>query len=224
MRLPKPVVDYRQFRLNKLNTPQFRHLQLLLYWPVYGFLFLYVERIRVVGHWHVVHCALDDAVPFCEAFLFPYLFWFISLLGMSLYTLLYDVETFRRFQRYIILTFSTAILVYLVWPTCQQLRPEGFARDNPLTRFMAAFYRFDTNTNVCPSIHVIGALAVQFAASAPLRRRKAVWHIASWAVTASVCLSTVFLKQHSLLDVAAALPVCAAGYACCFAGRRRGRG
>ena len=30
--MKKPVVDYRQFRLNKLNDPQFSHLKLLLGW------------------------------------------------------------------------------------------------------------------------------------------------------------------------------------------------
>ena len=32
-------VDYSQFRLRLLNTDQFRHLKLLLYWPVFGLLF-----------------------------------------------------------------------------------------------------------------------------------------------------------------------------------------
>ena len=33
-----------------------------------------------------------------------------------------------------------------------------------LTRFTAKLYAADTNTNVCPSIHVIGSFAVYFAA------------------------------------------------------------
>lgn len=49
------------------------------------------------------HCALDDVIPFCEYFLIPYLFWFAFLVGMHLYTLLYDTETLRRMMRYIIL-------------------------------------------------------------------------------------------------------------------------
>ena len=34
--MKKPVVDYRQFRLRKLNTPEFSHLKLLLIgWGAY---------------------------------------------------------------------------------------------------------------------------------------------------------------------------------------------
>ena len=35
-----------------------------------------------------------------------------------------------------------------------------FERDNLFTKFLEGFYQFDTNTNVCPSIHVIGSVAV----------------------------------------------------------------
>ena len=39
------LVDYRQFRFSKLNTPEFEHLKYLLFWPVYGLLLLTVERL-----------------------------------------------------------------------------------------------------------------------------------------------------------------------------------
>lgn len=41
------IVDYRAFRFPKLNTPEFGHLKYLAYWPVFGLLFLVVERLWV---------------------------------------------------------------------------------------------------------------------------------------------------------------------------------
>ena len=158
------LVDYRQFRFSKLNTPEFEHLKYLLFWPVYGLLFLTVERLWIRDSYAPVHCALDDAIPFCEIFLIPYLFWFVFLVGMLLYTLLLDTRAFKGMMRFIIVSYSAAILIYMLFPNCQQLRPPAFERDNVLTRFIARFYEFDTNTNVCPSIHVIGSAAVMFAA------------------------------------------------------------
>ena len=38
------MTDYRRFRLSKLNDPEFSHLKLLLYWPIYGLVFLPLER------------------------------------------------------------------------------------------------------------------------------------------------------------------------------------
>ena len=211
----KPEVNYWEFRLKKLNDPEFRHLKLLLYWPVYGLLFLFVERFYQPGSYFPMHCFLDDLIPFQELFLIPYLFWFIYLVGMHLYTLLYDVASFRRMMYFIILTYSAAILVYLFFPTCQNLRPEVFARDNMLTRFIAGFYVFDTNTNVCPSIHVIGSLAVMFASWHCKGFTKG-WKAASTVAAVLISISTVFMKQHSVLDVLAALPLSFLAYWLCY--------
>ena len=207
MTIPKPAVDYRNVRLSNLNTDAHRHLLLLLYWPVYGLLFLFVERFYPVDHYTVMHCGLDDIIPFCEWFLIPYLFWFVYLVGMHLYTLLYDVDSFKRMMKYIILTYTAAILIYLIWPTCQELRPAAFERDNFLTRFIAGFYQFDTNTNVCPSIHVIGSLAVMEAGlwTKHLSRGWKTWFVITAVL---ICISTVFMKQHSVLDILAAIPIC----------------
>lgn len=211
-----PEVHYREFRLHKLNTPAYRHLLLLLYWPVYGLLFLFVERFYPVSSYHSMHCFLDDLIPFNELFLIPYLFWFVYLIGMHLYTLLYDVASFRKMMYFIMVTYTATILIYLLFPTCQDLRPAVFPRDNLLTDFMGSFYQFDTNTNVCPSIHVIGSLAVLFASWHTSRFQTLGWRLAFFITAVLICLSTVFLKQHSVLDVLAALPLCLAAYWLCY--------
>lgn len=155
----KPSVDYRQFRFSKLNTPEFSHVWLLLYWPLFGLGFSYVERFYPVAHYINMHCALDDLIPFNEWFLIPYLFWFVYLIGAVAYTFFFDVPGFRRMMRFVMITYSVTLIIYFLFPTCQMLRPEVFPRDNALTRFIAGFYVFDTNTNVCPSLHVIGSMA-----------------------------------------------------------------
>lgn len=68
------MVNYRNFRFSKLNTQEFKHLKYLLYWPVYGLLFLMVERLWIRESYFPMHCAIDDKIPFCEYFLIPYLF------------------------------------------------------------------------------------------------------------------------------------------------------
>ena len=87
----KPSVDYRQFRFSRLNTPEFSHVWLLLYWPLFGLGFSYVERFYPVAHYIEMHCALDDLIPFNEWFLIPYLFWFVYLIGAVAYTFFFDV-------------------------------------------------------------------------------------------------------------------------------------
>lgn len=206
------VLDYSHFRLRLLNTPQYSHMKLLLYWPVFGLLFAFLERVGVTDVYTTVHIPLDDLIPFCEWFVFPYLFWFVFLIGMLAYTFFRDVGSFRQMMWFIILTYTVTIVIYILFPTCQELRPARFPRDNMLTRFMAWFYTFDTSTNVCPSIHVIGAVASLAAGWHTKRFGTAVWRAVFTGITVLICLSTVFLKQHSALDVFTALPLCAGGW------------
>lgn len=204
----KPAVDYRKLRPGNLNSPEFSHVKLLLFWPLFGLGFLYIERFYPVSEYIAVHCALDDFIPFCELFLIPYLFWFVYLIGSLAYTFFFDPQNFRREMYFIIFTYSLTILIYLLFPTCQLLRPEVFPRDNPLTHFIAQYYAFDTNTNVCPSLHVIGSLASLFGLWNSPRCSSRKWRTASALTAILISISTVFIKQHSILDVLLALPIC----------------
>ena len=92
----KPEFDLWRFVLGTLRPDQTRHLWLLLYWPIYGLFFFFVEKLYRPEGYYSVYCSLDDAIPFCELFLIPYLFWFVYLIGMHIYTLIYDISAFKK--------------------------------------------------------------------------------------------------------------------------------
>ena len=204
----KPEMDLRKFRFSRLNEPEFRHLKLLIYWPLFGLVFWCLERFSPITEYHPVYCSLDAYIPFLEIFLLPYLFWFVFLIGMHVYTAIYDVAAFRYLMRFVMISYTVTVVIYILFPTCQELRPEVFLRDNALTRFVDWFYEFDTHTNVCPSLHVIGSAAVACAAWNARRLNTAGWRIAFWSTAVLISISTVFMRQHSAVDVAAAVPVC----------------
>ena len=202
----KPVVDYRKFRLHKMNDPQFSHLWLLLSWVGYFVFYFLTENLIPAENCRLVHCFLDDIIPFCEVFIIPYVFWY-ALIVISLgWFLLYDVESFKKLQTYIIITQVVAMACYILIPTRQDLRPEVFPRENVFTGIIAALYAFDTSTGVCPSLHVAYSLGI---ASVWLRQKEASKGWKAFVVIAVIliCLSTMFIKQHSAVDVLAAITV-----------------
>ena len=218
MKLNPPVIDYRKLRLHNLCTPEFRHVLLLLYWLAYLLSFIFIERLTPAAFHTAVWCPLDDMIPFCEWFIFPYMSWHVSLLWMSLYTLAYDIPAFKRFMWNLILTTAIAVATYIIWPNQQLLRPDlsTLGRSNLLTKAVGIIYTVDTNTNVCPSLHCIGGFAIFLAAMDLPRFRTKGW-IAFFLVFALlVCASTVFMKQHSIVDFFAAIPVIAIGFAACY--------
>lgn len=205
--MKRPVTDYRGLRLNNLNTPAYSHLLLLLGWVVYFLLYFLTENLIPAEQCHVIWCPLDDVVPFCEYFLIPYVFWYVWIVASLVYFALYDTGSFRSMSKYIIVTQAVAMLVYILYPSRQDLRPETFATDNLLTRTVAFLYAFDTNTGVCPSLHV--AYSVGIASAWVHRKESAVLTKISMILLAIlISLSTAFIKQHSVVDIFAAIPVC----------------
>lgn len=203
----KPVVDYRQFRLRKLKDPEYSHLLWLLGWVGYFLLYFVTENFIPREACYPVHMWLDDVIPFCEWFVIPYVFWYFLIAGSLLWFALYNTDNFRNLSKYIIVTQVVAMAIYILWPNRQDLRPEFFERDNILTRVIGFLYSFDTSTNVCPSLHVAYSLGI---ASTWLKEKQASVGVKIFVVIAVIliCLSTMFIKQHSAVDFFAALPVC----------------
>lgn len=202
-----PVVDYRNFRLRKLNSPEFSHLKLLFGWIGYFSLYFLTESIIPEQSCTPVYCFLDDWIPFCEWFIIPYVLWYVLIAGSLLYFALHNIDSFKKLSTYIIITQVAAMAIYILFPTRQDLRPESFPRENFLTQIVALLYHFDTNTNVCPSLHVAYSLGI---ASVWIKEKEVSRLLKAGIVifVISVCLSTAFIKQHSVLDGFAAIPIC----------------
>ena len=202
-----PAIDYRKLRLSNINTPEYRHLFLLLGWVGYFILYALTENLIPAEKCYPVHCALDDIVPFCEWFVIPYVSWYLLIVGSLLYFLRYNVDSFKKMQTYIIITQVIAMAVYIIFPNRQDLRPEVFPRDNILTQLLGIIYSFDTNTGVCPSLPVAYSCGI----ASTWRREKSVCKKTRILITlwcAVICVSVAFVKQHSVVDIFAAIPVC----------------
>ncbi len=207
--MKRPYHDYSGFSLRRLNEPRFSHLKLILGWVFYFSMYFITENLIPAEACHPIHCALDDLIPFNEYFAVFYVGWYFYVFGTLLFYLLHDGECFRGLSRYILTTQVLAMLCYIVYPSRQDLRPEVFARDNIFTQTMAFIYSFDTSTGVFPSLHVAYSLGVVSTVWKDKLMPRA-WSLALSLFALGVCAAVCFVKQHSALDVAAALPVCLA--------------
>lgn len=188
-----------------LRRLPWRDLKYALWLPLYLLVFFALERMPPGRYWDT-QLPVDRWIPFCAWFVIPYCLWYPLLVLMGLYLLARDRGAFRRYMLFLGTSFLLSEVVWILVPNGQGLRPAAFSRENPLTALVAALYRADTNTNVFPSVHVLGALGAALAAGDC--RTLADRRLARGAVgvlAAAICLSTVFIKQHSVLDGAAAL-------------------
>lgn len=108
---------------------------------------------------------------------------------------------------------GVCILIFLICPNGIDFRPTSFPRDNLLIDLVRLLYSNDQPENVFPSIHVLNSLAVHMAihASPTLQKRRWVeW--TSLVLVVLICLSTVFIKQHSVVDIVGGVVLAAALY------------
>ncbi|MBR1758964.1 MAG: phosphatidic acid phosphatase [Lachnospiraceae bacterium] len=204
--MKKQLYDYRGFSLKKLTDPRFSHILLLGGWIGYFSLYFITENLIPIEKCHLIHCALDDIIPFNDFFIIFYVGWYALVFGSLAYTLFFDVPRFRKLQIFIMITQAVAMACYIIYPSYQNLRPEVFPRGNLLTMVMGAIYAFDTPTGICPSLHIAYSLGI-VSVGLKDRRLPAILKVLLVFVVIMISLAVCFVKQHSAIDVFAALPV-----------------
>ncbi len=190
--------------LKKLFTAKYGHALIFLYALFYLPFFTYLENLEA-SHYHVLRSNLDSLIPFCEFFIIPYFLWFLLMIGLVFYFFFTSRKDFCCFCYITMSGMTLFLLLSMVYPNALQLRPTTFPRNNFCTELVKLLYANDTPTNVLPSIHVYNTIAAFIAIkkSAVLTRSKSVQILNSILCT-SIVLSTLFLKQHSMVDVTCA--------------------
>ncbi len=178
----------------------------ILYVPCYLIWFFVLEHVITDQYW-VSYLPIDDRIPFIPGFSLAYCLWFPFLVLPGLYWLLRDVPAFKRYMWFMMIGFSLSMLICTVFPNGQNLRPTAFSTDGFCVRLVQALYRADTNTNVLPSMHVVGSFAVVYGAVHGRETKKPLWMAVFIATALLICCSTVFIKQHSFLDIIAGVVV-----------------
>lgn len=192
---------------NKINFKQiinkYRHGIILVYFFFYMIWFTILER-TVTTDFYPVYSRLDDYIPFAEIFIIPYFIWFAYIFVTVAYFFLTSKHDFYRCCAFLFIGMTICLIIYTIWPNGHYLRVnlDTLGRSNIFTKMLAKIYKIDTATNVFPSIHVFNSIGAMIAIGKSQRLRHIKWlQISTFILTVLICMSTVFLKQHSILDV-----------------------
>ncbi len=173
-----------------------------IYAVIYLVWFFHLEGTKAL-HYTEIHTALDDKIPFLEIFVIPYFGWFAYCAFFFFYFLLrYDLEDFFKNAAFFFSGMTLFLIISSLWPNIQYLRPAVMPRDNIFTAMIAHLYTTDTPTNLWPSIHVYNAIGTHIAIANSERfgKNKTI-RISSFIFCILIILSTMFIKQHSVIDV-----------------------
>ena len=178
---------------------------ILIFGILYLGCFFFIESRDVPIH--ILHTPFDDRIPFCEYFIIPYVMWYLYVAGTVVYLGLTD-KSLKEYYRFIInmaLGMIVFVAVSFIYPNGQDLRPV-IESDNIFKWAVNFLYTIDTSTNILPSLHVFASVACDIALCRDRRFKNRPFYKWSFHIlTIFITLSTMFLKQHSIIDVIAAL-------------------
>ena len=141
-----------------------------------------------------------------EVFIVPYLLWFGYVALAITFFFFRNVQDYYKLCIFLFVGMTVFLVVSTVYPNGHYLRPRVFERDNIFVTMVKGLYMVDTPTNLFPSIHVYASIGVHIAlARSTYGRKYPMFRWASGLLMISIILSTMFLKQHSVLDVMAAI-------------------
>lgn len=196
---------------------RYKHaIPMLAYMVVYLVWFAWLEKRSVKNSW-LIHFAADDYIPFCEAFVIPYLLWFGYVAVVVIYLFFKDKAEYYKACVFLATGMTLFLIISTLWPNGHNLRLATMPRENFCTGLVAMLWKTDTPTNLWPSIHVYNSLGAHFAITHCQRlmnsRHGKLIKIGSGILAFSIVLSTMFIKQHSVFDVFTGLALGAIMYA-----------
>ena len=210
MKLFKNTV-FRDVRsLKDITKPEYRYALLFLFWALDFPMFFIIEVF--IDNATVIRCALDDQIPFIGEFILVYIYWLPFYMGTIIYMMLYDPPVFIRGMCTFILIFTITKLIFIFFPSTIDMRPDPVPGSPAIAGLVRFIYAHDSGENCFPSEHVLAAVIVLFMAFDSKRTSKPWVRIYFTVSTLLITLSVMFVKQHSILDVIAAVPLLAAGW------------
>jgi len=180
---------------------KYKHAWVFLYFLIYMPWYFGIQ-LRTNVTFHDIYTSFDQMIPFVSWFVIPYVYWFLFVAATIAYLFFTDKEDFYKCVAFLFIGMTVCLTIFTIYPTSFDHRPTVID-GNPICQLLVNFiYTADKSQNVCPSIHVYNSIGC---AIALMKSRRFSNHngMKLFAIISAVLitLSTMFIKQHSIIDV-----------------------
>ncbi|MBB6675001.1 phosphatase PAP2 family protein [Cohnella nanjingensis] len=184
----------------KLRGKKYAPLLGMLIFPILGAIYALTNKVDDKVY-HLM-TPLDHAIPFVKYFALPYAVWIFYIYVCIVYFYRKDL---RVYYRSLIVYTLSALACYLVYSVFQTTVPRPvLTGEDPFTRLVSYLYHRDQPYNCFPSIHSFSSYMVfRLLAGSKFRSRLNLALVGS--MSGLIILSTLFIKQHAIMDVLAAV-------------------
>lgn len=184
----------------KAKLKETPYLLFLLVMPVLGLIYKILNtnpRNPVI-----LSTNLDTMIPFLPIFIVPYIVWYAFILGYLIYFWYKDISVYLKTLSVIVIGELVCFVIYFYFQTTVP-RPK-LVGDGILVDLVGMIYSHDQPFNAFPSIHVLTTFAI-ILGNINIRN-KHIFHSVFVSVMGSmIIISTLFVKQHYILDMFASM-------------------
>jgi membrane-associated phospholipid phosphatase len=167
---------------------------------------IYLPLNKLLQDGTALKIPLDEMIPLIPAWSIPYLLWMFSWFWLSLWAALnMPADLFKSYRTATLIVILSAMIVYVIYPTYVDRLPlEGSGFGVDMLRWI---YSNDGLYNAFPSGHIYLATLTALFYSRWHPRFGWLWAI----ILLVVSCSTLFTRQHYILDVVGGLIFALAG-------------
>ncbi len=183
----------------KTRIKESKHILLFLLFVICEVAY-FLTQFRNVDY-NIIHIELDDYIPFLPVFVIPYVIWYAYVPAGMLYNCFTDKRAFCKQILTVVSGMTISIIIFCLYPTSVDFRPSAEG-DGVFLWICRLLFSKDKPINVFPSMHCFEAVIIHLTAFRNERlRRNILFRVGSAILSVLICLSTVFIKQHSVVDL-----------------------
>ncbi|MBB6623878.1 phosphatase PAP2 family protein [Clostridium gasigenes] len=163
----------------------------------------YIVAANIVESGKNIELGFDRLIPFESIFIIPYIYWYIFITIGLIYILYKSRSEYIKVFIAITIGMSCCYVIYYIFPT-QIIRPV-VDKSNILNKLVNIIYLKDKPFNCFPSIHVLNTYFIMRYTKFEYNKK---YFYYTQTVGVLIILSTVFIKQHFVLDIIASIILC----------------
>lgn len=164
---------------------------------------LYMLAKLTPFEYHIVNIDFDQKIPFIKYFVYPYIIWYLTLFLVPYLYSKHDNTLYKVYLKTLFIAILIVFVIYIFYPTTLTRDPVEVT--DLSTFIISLIYKIDTPAiNCLPSMHCLISFLHIFI-TPKVKGIKTSIKTLIIIQSILVILSTVFIKQHVILDVIGAL-------------------
>lgn len=174
----------------------------LIYIMLYLVVFYLIRFIKPAKYYYP-YTPFDFKIPYIRFFVVPYLSWLGWVPFISIYTLFHNEHLYKKISHMMMISMTLYTIISLILPTALFLRPTFLNCKDIFCQLTVFLYGLTPETYVFPSLHVFHSLVAFYAilhGKGKLVQNR-YFKVFGFIWTILICLSTVFVRQHSIIDM-----------------------